>query len=87
MVRFHGLDKAPHGCHLPCEPNICKGQELQKLIDSQRWDQVIYMGDSTNDFCPSTRLQRYLYRSEMEPFFSLMVTHSGCAIFFHTPEY
>ncbi|KAF9389709.1 putative phosphatase phospho1 [Podila verticillata] len=57
VVRFHGLDKAPHGCHLPCEPNICKGQELQKLIDSQCWDQVIYMGDSTNDFCPSTRLQ------------------------------
>ncbi|KAG0210040.1 hypothetical protein BGX28_009717 [Mortierella sp. GBA30] len=57
VVRFHGLDKAPHGCPLPCQPNLCKGQELQKLIDSQSWDQVVYMGDSTNDFCPSTRLQ------------------------------
>ncbi|KAF9095140.1 hypothetical protein BGX23_000999 [Mortierella sp. AD031] len=36
---------------------ILKGKELQNLIDSQNWDQVIYMGDSTNDFCPSTRLQ------------------------------
>ncbi|KAG0098180.1 hypothetical protein BGZ93_000896 [Podila epicladia] len=57
VVRFHGLDRPPHDCRLPCEPNLCKGQELQKLIDSQEWDQVIYMGDSTNDFCPSTRLQ------------------------------
>ncbi|KAF9984719.1 hypothetical protein BGZ75_003719 [Mortierella antarctica] len=58
VVRFHGLDQTPHGCPLPCQPNLCKGQELQKLIDSHTWDQVVYMGDSTNDFCPSTRLQR-----------------------------
>ncbi|KAI7816528.1 phosphatase phospho-type [Gamsiella multidivaricata] len=57
ITRFHGLDKEPHGCPLPCHPNLCKGHELQKLIDAQSWDQVIYMGDSTNDFCPSTRLQ------------------------------
>ncbi|KAG0380268.1 hypothetical protein BGX24_009279 [Mortierella sp. AD032] len=57
VKRFHGLDKEPHNCPLPCQPNLCKGQELQKLIDSQAWDQVVYMGDSTNDFCPSTRLQ------------------------------
>ncbi|KAG0242745.1 phosphatase phospho-type [Mortierella sp. GBAus27b] len=56
VVRFHGLDKEPHGCPLPCHANLCKGCELQKLIDSRHWDQVIYMGDSTNDFCPSTRL-------------------------------
>jgi len=42
---------------MPCHANLCKGRELQKLIDAQPWDQVIYMGDSTNDFCPSTRLQ------------------------------
>ncbi|KAF9913157.1 hypothetical protein EC991_003617 [Linnemannia zychae] len=59
VARFHGLDKEPHNCPLPCQPNLCKGQELQKLIDSQAWDQVIYMGDSTNDFCPSTRLQSH----------------------------
>ncbi|ORZ26930.1 putative phosphatase-domain-containing protein [Lobosporangium transversale] len=57
VVRFHGLDKKPHNCPLPCQPNLCKGREIQKLIDSQTWDQVIYMGDATNDFCPSTRLQ------------------------------
>ncbi|KAF9567910.1 hypothetical protein BGW38_008839, partial [Lunasporangiospora selenospora] len=33
------------------------GQEIQKMIDSNNWDQIVYMGDSTNDFCPSTRLQ------------------------------
>ncbi|KAF9110501.1 hypothetical protein BGX27_006266 [Mortierella sp. AM989] len=57
VVRFHGLDKEPHCCPLPCQPNLCKGSEIQKLINSQSWDQVVYMGDSTNDFCPSTRLQ------------------------------
>ncbi|KAF9427727.1 hypothetical protein BGZ94_004298 [Podila epigama] len=57
ISRFHGLDKPPHGCERPCAVNLCKGQELQKLIDAKAWDQVIYMGDSTNDFCPSTRLQ------------------------------
>ncbi|KAG0293167.1 putative phosphatase phospho1 [Dissophora globulifera] len=56
VVRFHGLDQPPHNCPLPCQPNLCKGQVLQKLIDAQTWQQVIYMGDSTNDFCPSTRL-------------------------------
>ncbi|KAF9425360.1 putative phosphatase phospho1 [Podila epigama] len=58
VSRFHGLDEIPHDCRLPCEPNICKGKEIQKLIDSREWDQVVYMGDSSNDFCPSTRLQR-----------------------------
>lgn len=57
VSRFHGLDKPPHGCDRPCAPNLCKGRELQKMINAKTWDQVIYMGDSTNDFCPSTRLQ------------------------------
>ncbi|KAF9339751.1 hypothetical protein BGZ91_004827 [Linnemannia elongata] len=58
VTRYHGLDKEPHKCPLPCEPNLCKGLELQKLIDSHPWEQVIYMGDASNDFCPSTRLSR-----------------------------
>ncbi|KAI1294480.1 hypothetical protein EDD11_008117 [Mortierella claussenii] len=57
IKRFLDLDQEPHHCPLPCHVNLCKGQELQKLIDQSAWDQVIYMGDSTNDFCPSTRLQ------------------------------
>jgi len=61
VARFHGLDKPPHGCPRPCAANLCKGQEFQKLIDSQHWDRIVYMGDSTNDFCPSTRLQRYCF--------------------------
>ncbi|KAG0095163.1 hypothetical protein BGZ93_006252 [Podila epicladia] len=57
VSRFLGLEMPPHGCDRPCALNLCKGRELQKLIDAKTWDQVIYMGDSTNDFCPSTRLQ------------------------------
>ncbi|KAI1307285.1 hypothetical protein EDD11_004535 [Mortierella claussenii] len=59
VARFHGKDLPPHNCPLPCEPNLCKGQELQKLMDQQEWDQVVYMGDATNDFCPSTRLRSH----------------------------
>ncbi|KAG0314906.1 hypothetical protein BGZ97_008836 [Linnemannia gamsii] len=58
VTRYHGLDKEPHRCPLPCEPNLCKGLEFQKLIDSYNWTQVIYMGDASNDFCPSTHLSR-----------------------------
>ncbi|KAF8946070.1 hypothetical protein BGZ47_001395 [Haplosporangium gracile] len=58
VTRYHGLDKQPHQCPLPCEPNLCKGLELQKLIDSHPWEQVVYMGDASNDFCPSTHLSR-----------------------------
>ncbi|CAO3571419.1 unnamed protein product [Mortierella alpina] len=57
VSRFHGMDLEPHGCTNPCQPNLCKGRELQKLIDARPWDQIVYMGDSTNDFCPSTRLR------------------------------
>ncbi|KAF9960462.1 hypothetical protein BGZ70_008607 [Mortierella alpina] len=68
VSRFHGLDLEPHGCANPCQPNLCKGRELQKLIDAQPWDQIVYMGDSTNDFCPSTRLRPHdlvLARAEL----------------------
>ncbi|KAF9927952.1 hypothetical protein FBU30_002740 [Linnemannia zychae] len=58
VKRFHGLDQEPHRCPLPCEPNLCKGLELQKLINAQDYTQVIYMGDGSNDFCPSTKLLR-----------------------------
>ncbi|KAF9917513.1 putative phosphatase phospho1 [Lobosporangium transversale] len=56
IKRYHDIDQEPHGCSFPCHVNLCKGRELQKLMDAQEWDQVIYMGDSTNDFCPSARL-------------------------------
>ncbi|KAG9319587.1 hypothetical protein KVV02_000612 [Mortierella alpina] len=68
VSRFHGLDLEPHGCANPCQPNLCKGRELQKLIDAQSWDQIVYMGDSTNDFCPSTHLRPHdivLARAEL----------------------
>ncbi|KAF9571295.1 putative phosphatase phospho1 [Mortierella alpina] len=68
VSRFHGLNLEPHGCINPCQPNLCKGRELQKLVDAQSWDQIVYMGDSTNDFCPSTRLRAHdlvLARAEL----------------------
>ncbi|KAI9244258.1 phosphatase phospho-type [Helicostylum pulchrum] len=52
-----------HECQNPCSLNICKGQELDQLL--QRYQQqghtvekIAYTGDGKNDFCPATRLRR-----------------------------
>lgn len=44
--------------------NLCKGKILDDFIkerlhnDNVQYDQVIYVGDGTNDICPVTRLRR-----------------------------
>ncbi|KAI9361469.1 phosphatase phospho-type [Pilaira anomala] len=62
-VRRHILttDKQ-HQCQNPCSLNICKGQELDQLM--QRYEaqgltlaKIAYTGDGKNDFCPATRLR------------------------------
>ncbi|CAG8749644.1 5842_t:CDS:2, partial [Acaulospora colombiana] len=47
----------PHGCKNNCSENICKGKELLGHISSgPRYDRIIYVGDSMNDFCPATKM-------------------------------
>ncbi|KAH9954129.1 phosphatase phospho-type [Russula dissimulans] len=48
-----------HNCPLRCNPNICKGQELDAFLKRQGtdYDRIIYVGDGSNDFCPAVRLR------------------------------
>jgi len=49
----------PHNCKVGCNPNLCKGQELDAFLKKQgvEYDRIIYVGDGKNDFCPILRLR------------------------------
>ncbi|KAK6100040.1 hypothetical protein MT418_001405 [Batrachochytrium dendrobatidis] len=48
-----------HEC-IRCSVNLCKGKEILELIRSNGpFDRVIYLGDGQNDYCPSTKLNRF----------------------------
>ncbi|CAG8611759.1 9571_t:CDS:2 [Paraglomus occultum] len=48
----------PHHCLNKCAVNICKGRELETYLASSpvKYDKIIYVGDSVNDFCPATKM-------------------------------
>ncbi|KAF7727910.1 hypothetical protein EC973_006909 [Apophysomyces ossiformis] len=47
-----------HNCPNQCAVNICKGQELDRYIALHGpFQQIMYVGDGKNDFCPATRLR------------------------------
>ncbi|KAK0504762.1 phosphatase phospho-type [Armillaria luteobubalina] len=49
-----------HDCTVGCSPNMCKGEELDAFLarHAPAYDQIIYVGDGSNDFCPILRLRR-----------------------------
>ncbi|PVG01207.1 hypothetical protein CPB86DRAFT_699888 [Serendipita vermifera] len=48
-----------HSCTVGCSPNMCKGEELSAFLNEHsEYDQVIYVGDGSNDFCPVLRLRK-----------------------------
>jgi len=48
----------PHGCPYGCGPNLCKGTELEAFLKERgHFDQIVYVGDGSNDFCPILRLE------------------------------
>ncbi|QRW08406.1 2,3-diketo-5-methylthio-1-phosphopentane phosphatase [Ceratobasidium sp. AG-Ba] len=51
-------DGPQHDCKIGCSPNLCKGMELTAFLErrGQTFDRIIYVGDGSNDFCPSVRL-------------------------------
>ncbi|CAG8536029.1 16772_t:CDS:2 [Racocetra fulgida] len=57
-LHIRRLNNIPHGCENPCSENICKGHELIKFLSAHpnEYDQIIYVGDSFNDFCPATKM-------------------------------
>jgi len=48
-----------HNCPVGCNPNICKGSELDAFLKRRGtdYDRIIYVGDGSNDFCPVLRLR------------------------------
>ncbi|KAJ3567618.1 hypothetical protein NP233_g6252 [Leucocoprinus birnbaumii] len=52
-------DGPQHNCSVGCAPNMCKGEELTAFLERQgnQFDRMIYVGDGSNDFCPSLRLR------------------------------
>ncbi|KAH9820577.1 phosphatase phospho-type [Melampsora americana] len=48
-----------HSCVHGCSPNMCKGEELKKFLDSSeiKFDRIVYVGDGSNDFCPITQFK------------------------------
>ncbi|CAG8474102.1 13877_t:CDS:2, partial [Dentiscutata heterogama] len=57
-LHIRRLNNIPHGCENPCSENICKGHELIKFLSAHpnEYYQIIYVGDSFNDFCPATKM-------------------------------
>ncbi|KAH9058838.1 phosphatase phospho-type [Lactarius vividus] len=52
-------DGPQHNCPVGCNANICKGSELDGFLKRRgtNYDRIIYVGDGSNDFCPSLRLR------------------------------
>jgi len=57
-VRRFVPEGVSHGCKNElCRENICKGKALIEYIEERgRYDEIVYLGDATNDFCPATKL-------------------------------
>ena len=49
-----------HSCKVGCQPNMCKGEELEAFLrrHGKDFDRIIYVGDGSNDFCPILRLRK-----------------------------
>ncbi|KAG9102716.1 hypothetical protein FRC06_001354 [Ceratobasidium sp. 370] len=55
-IRRHIAPDGPqHGCKIGCSPNLCKGKYSEQRC-GETFDRVMYVGDGSNDFCPSIRL-------------------------------
>lgn len=59
VERYHGAHLAPHGCP-HCQVNMCKGRILDQTRAQQTFTHVLYVGDGKGDFCPVTKLSRYV---------------------------
>jgi pyridoxal phosphate phosphatase PHOSPHO2 len=48
-----------HRCTVGCSANMCKGEELEAFLARHKpdYDQIIYVGDGRNDYCPVLHLR------------------------------
>ncbi|GAA0176053.1 phosphatase [Lithospermum erythrorhizon] len=57
---FHDFQLSSHGCER-CPPNMCKGliiERIQASLVNEGKKRMIYLGDGSNDFCPSLKLNK-----------------------------
>jgi pyridoxal phosphate phosphatase PHOSPHO2 len=51
-----------HTCQMGCLVNMCKGDELDRWLNSkgglEAFEKVVYVGDGGNDFCPLLRMRK-----------------------------
>lgn len=61
VKRLISPEDSPHKCENQCSVNICKGRELVNYLSlhPDGFNQIFYVGDSLNDFCPATKMSRY----------------------------
>jgi len=60
VKRLISPEDPPHKCENKCAINICKGRELVNYLSlhPNEFNQIFYVGDSSNDFCPATKMSR-----------------------------
>ncbi|CAB4384357.1 unnamed protein product [Rhizophagus irregularis] len=60
VKRLISPEDSPHKCENQCSVNICKGRELVNYLSlhPDGFNQIFYVGDSLNDFCPATKMSR-----------------------------
>ncbi|CEP17665.1 hypothetical protein [Parasitella parasitica] len=62
VQRYISASAPQHNCKNPCSLNICKGKELDQIIERyggvESLKKIAYTGDGKNDFCPATRLRK-----------------------------
>lgn len=66
---------------------MCKGEELEAWLAGQdlkkdSFEQIIYVGDGSNDFCPILRLRRYLIFLYSPCSSALIVCFDPCSYFY-----
>ncbi|KAI8639481.1 phosphatase phospho-type [Parasitella parasitica] len=81
VQRYISASAPQHNCQNLCSLNICKGKELDQIIERYggggSLKKIAYTGDGKNDFCPATRLRKtdaFFMRQEkgLERHFSLV---------------
>ncbi|GLT58341.1 hypothetical protein SLA2020_312410 [Shorea laevis] len=62
IIPYHDYTKSPHGCTMPCPPNMCKGKIIERIQASlEGKKKIIYLGDGAGDYCPSLKLSEADY--------------------------
>ena len=53
-------NQLPHSCEM-CVPSQCKSHEIKKFLKekNKHYDKILYIGDGSNDFCPTKKILKH----------------------------